>query len=306
MRDQAERLRQIIENLKIEDDGKKEFNKTEGNSLSNTDYSARTRVISVTSGKGGVGKSNFTVNLGIILAQMGYRVVIFDADFGLSNIDVLLGYASKYSLANVIDNTKDITDIMIEGPYGIKLISGGSGLIELVNIDRGQLDYLISSLSKLESMADFLIIDTGAGINNSVVSFLLASSEVICITTPEPTSITDAYALIKTLSIKDKSKKISVVVNKADSFREAEEIMHKLTVVCSKFLNIKVNKLGYILRDDSVVKAVKIQQPFTLINSKSAASKNVSELAKRLLQDDYNQNDQLGMKSFISRLLNRN
>ncbi len=297
MKDQAERLREIISSIK----NYKEDEKSTG-SLTDKPGS---RVITITSGKGGVGKTNFTVNLGIKFAQMGLRVVIIDADLGLSNVDVVMGKMSKYNLSDVINSNKDILEILEEGPNGVKFISGGSGVQELVKLNKTQLVDLLMKLGKLDEEADVILIDTGAGLSENVISFVHAAREVILVTTPEPTSITDAYALIKTITHKDKMKNIKVVVNRADNAAEAFNILDKLNVVTQKFLGVKLQKLGYILNDANVIKAVKIQQPFIISFSRSEASKNLSEIALTLMDNkELNTASASGIKTFINKLTN--
>ncbi len=297
MKDQAERLREIISSIK----NYKEDEKSTG-SLTDKPGS---RVITITSGKGGVGKTNFTVNLGIKFAQMGLRVVIIDADLGLSNVDVVMGKMSKYNLSDVINSNKDILEILEEGPNGVKFISGGSGVQELVKLNKTQLVDLLMKLGKLDEEADVILIDTGAGLSENVISFVHAAREVILVTTPEPTSITDAYALIKTITQKDKMKTIKVVVNRADNAAEAFNILDKLNVVTQKFLGVKLQKLGYILNDANVIKAVKIQQPFVISFSKSEASKNLNEIALTLMENkELNTTAASGIKVFINKLTN--
>ncbi|HYE08905.1 MAG TPA: MinD/ParA family protein [Patescibacteria group bacterium] len=297
MKDQAERLREIISSIK----NYKEDEKSTG-SLTDKPGS---RVITITSGKGGVGKTNFTVNLGIKFAQMGLRVVIIDADLGLSNVDVVMGKMSKYNLSDVINSNKDILEILEEGPNGVKFISGGSGVQELVKLNKTQLVDLLMKLGKLDEEADVILIDTGAGLSENVISFVHAAREVILVTTPEPTSITDAYALIKTITQKDKMKNIKVVVNRADNAAEAFNILDKLNVVTQKFLGVKLQKLGYILNDSNVIKAVKIQQPFVISFSKSEASKNLNEIALTLMDNkELSTTAASGIKVFINKLTN--
>ena len=297
MKDQAERLREIISSIK----NYKEDEKSTG-SLTDKPGS---RVIAITSGKGGVGKTNVTVNLGIKFAQMGLRVVIIDADLGLSNVDVVMGKMSKYNLSDVINSNKDILEILEEGPDGVKFVSGGSGVQELVKLNKTQLVDLLMKLGKLDEEADIILIDTGAGLSDNVISFVHAAREVILVTTPEPTSITDAYALIKTITQRDKAKIIKVIVNRADNAAEALNILDKLNVVTQKFLGVKLQKLGYILNDACVVKAVKMQQPFVVSFNRCEDSKNLNEIALTLMDNkELNSNSVFGIKMFINKLSN--
>ena len=295
MKDQAERLREIISSIKNYKDEEKRTG-----ILTNKPGS---RVIAVTSGKGGVGKTNFTVNLGIKFAQMGLRVVIIDADLGLANVDVVMGKMSKYNLSDVINSNKNILEILEEGYEGVKFVSGGSGVQELVKLNRTQLVDLLMKLGRLDEEADIILIDTGAGLSENVISFVHAAREVILVTTPEPTSITDAYALIKTITHKDKTKNIKVVVNRADNAAEAFNILDKLNVVTQKFLGVRLQKLGYILNDTCVTKAVKIQQPFVISFARSEASRNMNDIALTLMDNkELNPSSVSGIKMFINKL----
>ena len=295
MKDQAERLREIISSIK----NYKEDEKSTG-LLTEKPGS---RVIAITSGKGGVGKTNFTVNLAIKFAQMGLRVVIIDADLGLANVDVVMGKMSKYNLSDVINSNKDILEILEEGYEGVKFVSGGSGVQELVKLNKTQLVDLLMKLGKLDEEADVILIDTGAGLSENVISFVHAAREVILMTTPEPTSITDAYALIKTITKRDKTKNIKVVVNRADNAAEAFNILDKLNVVTQKFLGVKLQKLGYILNDTCVSKAVKMQQPFVVSFNRSEASKNMNDIALTLMDNkELSSTSVSGIKMFINKL----
>jgi len=299
MRDQADRLRQIIDNLKLRQASGQTYSPE-----SDTNKSAK--VITVTSGKGGVGKTNITINLAIALSEMGYRVTILDADFGLANIDVLFGLIPKYTLVDVIHNNKNILEVLSEGPRNIKFISGGSGVEELVKLDRNQIEKFVSNIGLLDKISDIILIDTGAGLSDSVMSFVMAADEVLLVTTPEPTSITDAYALIKMVSNRNKEKVIRVIVNKAENFNEANDILNKLSLVAERFLDIKLYPLGYVIQDELVIKAVKLQQPFSLSFPKSQASRLVREISRKLMDTKVEKSDNAstGIRGFVNRLVN--
>lgn len=291
MSDQAEKLRRIVDYFNIPEQAK---------------TSNAARVITVTSGKGGVGKTNLTVNLAIALSKMGLRVVILDVDFGLANIDVLLGMSTKYTILDLMRGNKSIFDVLSDGPDNVKFLSGGSGVEELLQLRTNQLGRFISNISLLDKLFDIILIDTGAGLSGNVMSFIMAADEVILITTPEPTAITDAYALIKLVSRKDRHKIIRVVVNKADSVQEANDVLSKLYMVSDRFLSFKLQKLGYLLYDDIVPKSVKQQRPFCLIYPKSQVSKQVWDLAGNLLTEnvrEYNEGTAKGVKGFFNRLI---
>ncbi len=241
------------------------------------------RVITVTSGKGGVGKSSVSVNLAIALSRNGNRVIILDADFGLANVEVMLGIRPQYNLADLMFRGKCLSDIITTGPENIGFISGGSGIQELTNLTRDQIVYLIQKLVELDEKADVIIVDTGAGISDSVLEFVAASSEVLLIATPEPTSITDAYALLKTLNRKKdislEDTVIKMVANRIDSYEDGKELYDKLSLVVSKFLNLKLEYLGALPHDPNVSKAVMKQKPAILAYPDSHFSLAISDIA---------------------------
>jgi ATPases involved in chromosome partitioning len=296
MMDQADKLRQLIGGLKAP--------QTEENYNSNGIHTTQTRVITVTSGKGGVGKTNVTVNLGVSLSHLGYRVIIIDVDFGLANIDLVFGITPTYTLADVINNSKNIQEVLTEGPAGIKFISGGSGVEDLVNLDSSKLENFIKNISLLDSLCDIILIDTGAGLSESVMSFVMASDEVLVVATPEPTSITDAYALVKMLANRDKTKKVSILINRAENEKEAKEVLNKLCTVSKRFLGLEVIQLGYVQRDDAVIKAVKLQNPFILSFPESKASATMINVAKNIISKNEESNEAIdaGIKKFVNRL----
>lgn len=247
------------------------------------------RVITVTSGKGGVGKSSISVNLAIALSKLGNRVIILDADFGLANVEVMLGIRPQYNLADLMFRGKSLTDIITEGPENIGFISGGSGIQELTNLSRDQIVYLIQKLVELDQKADIIIVDTGAGIADSVLEFVGASSEVLLVATPEPTSITDAYALLKTLNRKTdvslQDTVIKMVANRIDTYDEGKELYDKLSLVVSKFLNFKLEYLGALPQDASVSKAVMRQKPALTLYPNSNFSKTLNTFADILCEN---------------------
>jgi len=298
MMDQAEKLREVIENLRL----KNAVNKV---IAMPAPVKRTSRVITVTSGKGGVGKTNIAVNLAIALSELGFRVIILDADFGLANIDVLFGIIPRFTLADVINNRKNILEVLTEGPNNIRFISGGSGVEELIKLDRNQIDKFVENMSLLDKLADIILVDTGAGLSENIMSFIMAADEVLLVTTPEPTSITDAYALIKMVSNRDINKKIRLIANKADSIAEAHDVNNKLAMVADRFLGMKLEPLGYILNDEAVIKAVKQQRPVLLSFPKSTASKNIRQLSEALTQkgDKGAQQQYQGVKGFLNKLV---
>lgn len=262
------------------------------------------RVITISSGKGGVGKSSFSVNLAIYLASLKNRVLIIDADFGLANVEVLLGIRPKYNFYNMLKGEKNISEIVVDTEYGIKFISGGNGLKELSNINNTEIRYFIEQFEYLDEIADIIIIDTGAGISSSVTNFLMASDENIIVTTPEPTSFTDAYTLIKIMKEQNKSiDKLNVVINKADDEYEADRTFAKIAYVCNKFLGISIQNMGYIPLDADIIKAVKQQKPAIVSFPKSDFSKSIELIGNRLLNRSSVENN-TGIKSFMQKLMN--
>lgn len=263
------------------------------------------KVITVTSGKGGVGKTNMTINLGIAMSRMGLRVVILDADFGLANIDVLFGVVPQHTLVDLFRDECSIFDVLTNGPENVKFLSGGSGVEELVRLDNRQLKKFVANISLLDKLYDVILIDTGAGLSRNVMSFIMAADEVVLVTTPEPTAVTDAYALIKMVSRRDRKKPIRILVNRVESKGEADDIMTRLTTVSEKFLSLKLLKLGYIVYDESVVRAVKQQKPFLIGFPRAQASRQVAELAVELMRvEAQDATDAVrGAKGFFQRLI---
>lgn len=262
------------------------------------------RVITITSGKGGVGKTNLAVNLAIQLRKHGKRVVVIDADLGLANVEVLFGITPAYSFADVLLGNANIYQVLTQGPMGIQFISGGSGLIELANATNEQMQFILQNLTLLDSISDIIIIDTGAGISNSVVSFIKASKEAIIITTPEPTSMTDAYSIIKAVKESaDIIPQLKLVVNRVDDEKEGEEIFRKLNQVSERFLDIKLQNLGSIPYDNNLVKAVKKQEPVSICFPFSQFTRATEDIALNIL-DISKSAPQEGILSFFKNLVN--
>lgn len=264
-------------------------------------------MFAVTSGKGGVGKTNISANLAIALGEMGFRAAIIDADFGLSNVEVLFGAMPRFKLADAIRGEKTIDEILCDGPAGVKFISGGTGVEELVRLDAEQAAALIAGLSEADAEFDAIIIDTGAGLSDTVLCMCLAADEVILVATPEPTSVTDAYALIKLLSSRDREKEIRLVVNRAETPGEAEDIASKLAHVAARFLELDLRGLGYVLSDPLVVRSVKQQTPFMIGYPRSRASMCVRDIAARMMEGgapraDGDGGDGKGLSGFLSRI----
>lgn len=242
-----------------------------------------TRIITVASGKGGVGKTNISMNLALQLGALGHRTCIFDADLGLANINILLGIYPEHTLEHVILHQKPLADIMIKDYQGIDIIPGSSGVEQIANIDPRQIERIISSFSLLRHY-DFLIFDTSAGVSRSVVSFCLASSEIIIIITPEPTSLTDAYALLKILTLNGLESSVKVIVNQCKNTSVAKQTYSRFKAVVKKYLSIDIHPLGVILLDPLMAEAVKQQKPFLSLYPGSIASKCIKTITKNLLE----------------------
>ena len=238
------------------------------------------KVITISSGKGGVGKTNVVANLAVALSKSGKKVVLLDADLGLGNLDVLLGLAPKYNFGHVIRGEKEISEIMVEGPAGIMIIPAASGLQELTSLSAEQKINLFSQLEGLDDDIDIMLIDTAAGISQNVLFFNIVASEMIIVVSPEPTAIVDAYALIKVLYTKHGEKKFRLLVNQARDDKEGLEVYKNVSVVADKFLNISIDYLGFIPYDENLRKAVRMQKPIIELFPTSKASKSFTEMAK--------------------------
>ena len=250
--------------------------------LANKDNSKKkAKIITITSGKGGVGKSNFVVNMGITLHKKGKKVLIFDADIGMGNDDVLMGVLPSYNVFDLLEG-KDVNEVVVEGPYGINLLPGGSGINYIENLEEEERLAFIEKLTSLDEY-DYIFIDTGAGINKNVLAFIACSEETIVITTPEPTSLTDAYSLIKATDHFKLTNTANVIVNRAFSIKDGEETYNKLKRAVDKFLTIKVNYLGSISEDRKLVEGVRAQVPFTILHPKCDASKSIERISNKLI-----------------------
>ncbi|MEW6235677.1 MAG: MinD/ParA family protein [Candidatus Omnitrophota bacterium] len=263
-----------------------------------------TRVIAVTGGKGGVGKSNIACNLGIAMAQMRKRVLLLDADLSLANVDILLGLTPRLNLSHVLSGEKKLDEVMMAGPAGMNIIPGGSGLEEFCNLPLPEMERIFDAFAGLDPAPDILIIDTAAGIHPNVLQFLLAANQVLVVTTPEPPAYTDAYALIKTLVRHDPGKEIGVAVNMANDAREANEVVKLMLQICRQMLRVGFSNMGFIPRDPHVMKAVRHQQPFLIQSPNSPAAKAVRNMAATALQSGSNAAAK-GLKGFFRRLFSQ-
>lgn len=250
------------------------------------------RIVTVTSGKGGVGKSNFSVNLAVQLSRAGKRVIIFDADFGLANVEVMFGSIPQYNLSDFIYRGKSIQEIITPGPLDIGFISGGSGIIGLNNLDKEQIGKLVRALGELDTLADYIIIDTGAGVSDQVLEFVVASPEVILVSTPDPSSLTDSYSLLKALFRHPKFDAgvtaIHVVSNRVTSETEGQSVYDKLSSVVSRFLNGTIDYLGPVPQDAALERAVRQQKPVSLSEPNARSARAFKVLCGNFLNGTHN------------------
>lgn len=268
------------------------------------------RVITVTSGKGGVGKSNLSVNLAIQFRKMGKRVLIFDADFGLANVEVMFGAIPKFNLSDLIYHGKDISEIITEGPMEIGFISGGSGILGLNNLTKEQIMYLVKCLEKLGTMTDIIIVDTGAGISDAVLEFVLASPEVLLVSTPDPSSLTDSYSLLKALyyhpDFAKNQSQIYVVSNRVTNAEEGRQLFDKLDSVVKQFLAGKIQYLGAVPQDGALEKAVRQQKPVSLSSPNSKSAEAFEAIAKAIMnEEEAVASTKWGITKLISKFMNR-
>lgn len=244
------------------------------------------RVLTVTSGKGGVGKSSLSVNLAVQFSRLGKKVVVLDADFGLANVEVMFGVRPKYSLADLMFRGRSVEEVITMGPENIGFISGGSGIREMTNLDGDQVRALVQMLYELDQIADVVLIDTGAGISDIVLELVASSNEILLVATPEPTSITDAYALLKTLHRRDDFRgnevHIKMIANRTASYKQGKELFDKLGVVVNKFLDIQLEFMGVIPQDIYLQKAVMKQKPLSIAYPNAPSSRAMMDLATAL------------------------
>ena len=283
MLDQAEELRKLVVNEKQE-------NKNVGS-----------KIITITSGKGGVGKSNFVVNLAIALQNKGKKVLIFDADLGMGNDDVLMGLYPKYNIFDIIYTDLEIKDIIIEGTNGVSLIPAGSALSKAQELEEKERKLFLEKLETLDEY-DFILMDTGAGVNRDVLSFIAASEELIVITTPEPTSLTDGYSLIKATDHYKLKNKAKIIVNKAFSKEEGQETYDKFDRAVSRFLKIEIEYLGCILEDKKLVQSVRQQKPFMVLYPNCDAAKGIEDISSKLVGQELSSSN--GAQGLFKRLFN--
>lgn len=241
------------------------------------------RSISVTSGKGGVGKTNLSANLAIALAEKGHRTLVFDADIGLANLDVVLGVKSVFTLQNALSGERRLTEVAVVGPGGIRFIAGGSGLDTLVSLSGPRADHFLTQVGELEETTDVLIFDTGAGIDDNVMTFLEASDEVLLVITPDPASITDGYATAKALLSRKPEATIRVILNMVDNEIQARSVFAKVFSIAQQFLGKRLEFGGYVRQDSRALSLIRQRVPFVLGDPNTPASRDVKQIAATLM-----------------------
>jgi len=287
--DQAEKLREIMRN------------KNSASQSESTPSQKASRIISVSSGKGGVGKTNIAINLALAYAKMGKKVIVLDADLGLANVNVVLGVIPRYNLYHLIRQQKKMRDIILDTPYGIQIVAGASGFSKIANLSEEERKIFIEELQELSS-ADIIIIDTSAGVSNNVLTFVAASDDVIIVTTPEPTAITDAYGIVKIIAteIDNLDLGLKLVVNRVKSVTEGRKVAERVINIAGQFLNIKLDYLGFVYEDAVVQNAVIRQRPFLSLDPKGKASICIDHIVRRLENIDFKEGG--GISKFLKKL----
>ena len=293
MGDQADGLRLLM----------KEIHKTAEDGMTHDD-TRKTRIIAVTSGKGGVGKTNIATNLGIAYAQTGKKVIVIDADLGLANVNVIVNIIPQYNLYHVIKKQKKMSEIIIDTEYGIKLIVGASGFSKIANMGETERDEFIKEMYTLSDV-DIIIIDTSAGVSKNVLSFVAAADEVVIVTTSEPTAITDAYGIIKVIAteVENMNLNLKMIVNRVDSAAEGKKIADHMIKIAAQFLNLKIEYLGFIYNDQAVTKAVLKQKPFIIAEPNGKASGCLKHIVSRLEKTEIPENG--GLSGVIKKRFGR-
>ena len=292
MEDQASELRAMLHNNKMDEGGKR------------SDPGHKTRVIAVTSGKGGVGKTNLSVNLSIAFAQTGKRVILIDGDLGMANVNVLLGITPKANLLDVINKKKKMSEIILNTELGIQFIAGANGFSRIANLSDDERDFFAEEFTTLSS-ADIIIIDTGAGVSDNVLRFVEAADEAIVVTTPEPTAITDAYGIIKiiTTEIVERTVDIKLIVNRVHSADEGKRISERIITIVGQFLGYKVEYLGFVYEDPVVQASVIRQKPFMVVNPTSKPAVCLKHIVGKIEKNEPEYND--GVQNFLKKFLSK-
>jgi flagellar biosynthesis protein FlhG len=285
MTDQAEQLREIMRSK-------------------NGTGKQKTRIIAVASGKGGVGKTNLSINIALAYARLGKKVIVMDADLGLANVNVVLGIIPKYNLYHLIRKQKNLQEILLDTNYGIQIIAGASGFSKIANLSDEEREHFIEELAGL-SEADVIVIDTSAGVSHNVLDFIAAADEALIVTTPEPTAITDAYGIIKIIAteIDNMNLGLKLIVNRVKSVTEGKKVSERVISIAGQFLNLKVDYLGYVYDDPVVSSSVLKQKPFMVVDPNSKAAICVKHIVGRLEKVEYREGSGIG--NFIRKLLGK-
>lgn len=296
MSDQASRLRTLLEERAEAEARERKV----GELYFGT--AADTRVIAVTSGKGGVGKTNLAVNLAVALQMAGHQIMLIDADIGMANVNLLMGSVTNRSLIELLKEDVQLEDVVENGAAGVKYISGVASIDAALNLNRSEQRKLHKKLGRCSELADIIIIDTGAGLSRNVIEFVLAAEEVLLITTPEPTALADAYAVIKAYSTYTDRRNIKLVINRIRNEEDFFDVAERINQTTKKFLNLTVESLGYIYEDKAVIDAVHNQEPFIISKPDSPAARCVSEIANSLLSGVKMNSVSKGWRAFLDRL----
>ncbi|MCR5175923.1 MAG: MinD/ParA family protein [Anaerovibrio sp.] len=300
MDDQAARLRLLVGDKKP-GSGVTKLGKSVSDQNGQQEEHFSPRTIAITSGKGGVGKTNLTVNLAIALGNMGKRVIVIDADMGMANVDILLGTTSRVNLMSLLDPDVELENVLLRGPYGVSYISGGSGMEHAMEMTVAEREILFRKLAGCEEWADIILIDTGAGIGNNVLDFLASADEVLLITTPEPTALTDAYAVMKGYSNITANPNLKLIVNRVIDEPEIREVVGTLSRTAARFLKLPVECLGYIYDDKLMIKSVRQQVPIMAGYPDAISAKCISSIASGLV-NGRQEKVKLGWRGFLKKI----
>ena len=303
MEDQAEKLREIMKQKKEQPDVTENPSAAGGETIHRE---GKSRIITVTSGKGGVGKTNLSVNMALAFARLGKKVVVMDADLGLANVNVMLNMIPKYNLYHVIKKQKTIREILVETEYGISIVAGASGFSQIANMNDEERKNFINDLDTF-SNTDIIIIDTSAGVSNNVLDFIAAADDAVIVTTPEPTAITDAYGIIKIIATEYESLNmgLKLVVNRAKGAADARKVADRMINIAGQFLNLKVDYLGFIYDDQAVSQAVIRQKPFMVTDPKCKASICVQHIVERMERNKSRDVQKGGFGAMLARFFGR-
>ncbi|CAK0744823.1 flagellar biosynthesis protein FlhG [Gammaproteobacteria bacterium] len=264
--------------------------------------SFKTRTVCVTSGKGGVGKTTLSINLSLAMLAAGYKVVILDGDLGLANINIQMGITPEYNILDVIKGQKTLAEIVCKTKYGVDFIAGGTGIPQLANLDKVNQSAFMSSMETLIGY-DIMIIDTAAGISANVIRFAQAADQIVVVTTPEPTAMTDAYGIIKTITLNKEHPPIQILVNRVTSEKQAKEVVERINKVTDRFLGLKFDILGYVPVDPLVEKSIFLQRPHLICHPKTKSAALIHAAANHLLDPDYQEEPAAGLAGFFQKVI---